>query len=151
MISYPTKRVVSLLSRRCPRASIEFTAMASHGHDEPSASTATHQNREEFSHSAEDGGTSKLRVRGKDDSKPRGDVGNSGGWGGRGDQRYRGDRGNWGARGRDGPNKKKEVGRAEWSYVNETASSLPFELIYQAAMQLIEKHATASKPQNDRN
>lgn len=105
--------------------------MASQDNQELSAPTTNHQNGEGTPHSA----------RGKSTGK------SMGGGGGRGSSKGFGsrNRGNGGGR-----HKHKDVGRAEWAYVNPTISSSPSGLINQAVPQAIEEHAMTSKLQNDK-
>ena len=109
--------------------------MASQENQEHSASTTNHQNGEGLSLSARGKLTGNSRVGGR---------GSSRGFGSR-------NRGNGGGRGgRGGSHKQKEVGRAEWAYVDQTISSSPSGLINEVVLQVIDEHATMSKLQNDK-
>lgn len=112
-------------------------AMASRENHENTAPTTNHQNDEGVPHSAHGRGAGSSRAGGRGSSRV---------WGGRGDRGHQGNRGNKGGRGgRGGFNKKKEVGRAEWAYVIQTASSIPSGLTHEAVLQLTEEHATMSE------
>lgn len=112
--------------------------MASQENQEHSAPTTHHQTREGFPHSARSRGTGNAKAGGK---------GNSKGFGSRGDR----GKGRGGGRGgRGGFHKQKEVGRAEWAYVNQIVSSSPFGLINKAAFKVTDEHAIPSKLQSDK-
>lgn len=70
---------------------------------------------------------------------------------GRSNRRHQGHRGNGDGRGgRAGFKRKKEVGRAEWAYVHQTASLSQSGLINEAVFQVTDEHATRSEKQNDK-
>lgn len=111
--------------------------MASQENQGHSAPTTNHQNGEgPFPRSTLDRGTGSKRAGGRGSSRGGGGRGHRGSGAGRG--------------GRVGSNKKKEVGRAEWAYVNQTASSFSSGLINQAVNQLTDEHVTPSELQNDK-
>ena len=61
---------------------------------------------------------------------------------------HRGDRGNGTGKGGQGaPKRKKDLGRAEWAYVNPQASSIALVLIDEAVSQLTEERAIMSNLQ----
>lgn len=120
--------------------------MASQENQEHSAPTTHHQTREGFPHSARSRGTGNSKAGGRDKSRAGG-RGNSKGYGSRGD---RGKGGGGGRGGRGGFHKQKEVGRAEWAYVNLIVSSSPFGLINEAAFKVTDEHAIPSKLQSDK-
>lgn len=148
MIPSPAQRTVNLL-RHSVSTSFSHrtsTTMASQENREHSARSTTHQNGEGLPHFAHNRGTGNSRVGGRGNSRS-GHRGGSGGRGRRGDQGHRGNgagRGAW-----VGSNKKKEVGRAEWAYVNQTSSSLS-GLIHEVVLHLTEEHATTSELRNDK-
>ena len=123
-----------------------FNTMASQENQGHSAPTTNHQNGEGlFPRSTHDRSTGNTRAGGREKSRSGGRGSSRGGGG-------QGHRGNGAGRGgRGGFNKKKEVGRAEWAYVNQTASSFSSGLIIQAVIQLTDEHVTPSELQNDKS
>lgn len=119
--------------------------MPSSENQERPASTTNHQNGDgppNFSHSRD---TSKSGTGGRGKSS----YGGKGSWRGQGSGGNLGDR--RGRTSRGGSNRKKDIGRGEWAYANQTASPSPYKLIDEAVIQLIEERITTSEMQNDKN
>ena len=109
------------------------TTMASQEGPMSSASTTVQPHGDAYPHLEHGTDTFNSRTKCQKDSKHQGKG-----------------RGNGAAKHHQGGSKrKKEVGRAEYGYVNQSLSSMALALIHEAVNQAIEERATLSKLQND--
>lgn len=124
--------------------------MASQEDQKRSAPTTKFPIGEAYPHSKHGTDMGHSRVEGRENSRYEGkrDRKRSEGEGCR---EHRRDRGNGESKaGQSKFKKRRDVGRAEWAYVKQIASSMALALIAEDVSQLTEERATMSKLRNDR-
>lgn len=127
-----------------------FTTMASQEDQERCAPTTKFPIGEAYPHSKHGTHIGKSRAGGRENSRYEGKRDWKGPEG-EGRREHRRDRGNGESKaGQSRSKKRRDVGRAEWAYVKQIASSIALALIAEGVSQLTEERATTSKLRNDR-
>lgn len=128
-----------------------FTTMAAQGNQDPSATTTKTPIDQAYIHSKHGTDIGKSRVGGRGNPRYEGKRDRKGP-GGEESREHRRDRGNGeSTASQNSYKKRRDVGRAEWAYVKQIASSIALALIAEGVSQLTEERATTSKLRNDRS